>query len=322
MIKIETAKQIADKTLDLIEKRRSGNWRSLRTRWKKVNKQTMGGIEPNTIVTIGGMSGSGKTAFANMIVNDFIKDHPGVVTLFFSLEMLPERLFLRSISSEMRVRVRDLFSADIRLNDERMSTVKNELNKLASQRIYYISETCTADEITDIITQFKDRLQHDQILVVVIDHVLLIKGIGQDNVKQMLDHLQTKLNFLKKTGRIIIIQLSQLNRDIETSVRIMNPQLHYPLKSDLSSSDNMYQLSDYVMIIHNPAQLGIISYGIFKVPTKDYIYLHMLKMRDSGKPCVLQLRNDLANNNLIEEGEINLKTEDPGQTELKFNEDK
>ena len=320
MIKIETAQEVAEKALNLIENRRSGRWRSLRTRWKKVNKQTMGGIEPNTIVTIGGISGSGKTAFANMIVNDFIADHPGVVTLFFSLEMLPERLFLRTVSSNMKVQVRDLFSAETRLSDDRMTTVKEELNKLAEQKIYYISETCTPDEISEIIGQFKDKLRHDQILVVVIDHVLLVKQGSSEQTKQMLDYLQTKLNFLKKTGRIIIIQLSQLNRDIESTVRIMNPSVHYPLKSDLSSSDNMYQLSDYVMIIHSPSQLGITSYGIHKVPTKDMIFLHMLKLRDSGKPCVLKLRSDLGNNNLIEDEEIDMgkPAEDPRQITIQF----
>jgi replicative DNA helicase len=316
MIRIESSHEAADKALHLIENRRSGKWRSLKTRWNKLNKATMGGIEPNTVTTIGGCSGHGKTALAGMIIEDFMTENDNVVVLNFTLEMLPERLLLRQLSSRLGVRVRDLFSADMALDEGKMNEVRTELQKIAQNRVYYVSDPVSPDELESIILDFHSRLNAGQLLIIVIDHALLVKGKSGDGAKMTIDLLETRLNFLKKLNRILILQLSQLNRDIESSTRRLNIELHYPIKSDLSSSDNMYQLSDYVMIVHMPSNLGIQEYGPFKVATKDKVFVHILKSRDSGKPCVLQFTNDFAHNNLIEE----TPTEDDTQQKELLNE--
>lgn len=53
-------RQISEPTKEIlgyINNRRRGIHTSLRTRWPKFNKLCMGGIEPNTIYTIAGISG-------------------------------------------------------------------------------------------------------------------------------------------------------------------------------------------------------------------------------------------------------------------------
>lgn len=45
--------------LEYIDNRRKGVVKSLKTRWRKFNNACMGGIEPNTIITVAGISGSG-----------------------------------------------------------------------------------------------------------------------------------------------------------------------------------------------------------------------------------------------------------------------
>jgi hypothetical protein len=72
------------------------------------------------------------------------------------------------------------------------------------------------------------------------------------------------------------------------------------MKADLSSSDSMYQYSDYVIVIHRPELLNINFYGPNSIPTKDKVFLHILKVRDAGEPCIIQYQNDLAHNNIIE----------------------
>lgn len=49
-----------NEAVEYIRKRKNHEIVSLRTRWSKFNKSCMGGIEPNTIYTIVGISGSGK----------------------------------------------------------------------------------------------------------------------------------------------------------------------------------------------------------------------------------------------------------------------
>ena len=82
---------------------------------------------------------------------------------------------------------------------------------------------------------------------------------------------------IKKKYKVTIVQLSQLNRNIEDKERILNPSLQFPTRSDLSSADSIYQSSDIVMVIHRPIVLNIFQYGIEKWPTKDLVYLHIIK---------------------------------------------
>ena len=57
-------KHISKATKDIVEyikSRKDGEEQSLKTRWDKLNNFCMGGLDWNTITTIGGMSGSGKS---------------------------------------------------------------------------------------------------------------------------------------------------------------------------------------------------------------------------------------------------------------------
>ena len=91
-----------------------------------------------------------------------------------------------------------------------------------------------------------------------------------------------------------------MNRNIESSERINNPLSHYPMRSDISSSDAIFQASDYVLVMHRPEILNIQEYGPNHLPTQNKIYMHMLKNRDAGKPCILEFENDLMYNNIKE----------------------
>jgi len=103
----------------------------------------------------------------------------------------------------------------------------------------------------------------------------------------------------KKYGRITIIQLSQMNREIEDKDRINNPNLHYPMRRDLFGSDSIFQTSDYVIILHRPEIIGILEYGPKKLPVKNMIYMHFLKNRE-GEPKILSFENNLKYNRIDE----------------------
>lgn len=81
--------------INYINERRKGSISSLKTRWAKFNKQCMGGIEPNTIYTIAGISGSGKSSFINSLETDLFelnKDKEFIV-LNFNMEINCETLY-------------------------------------------------------------------------------------------------------------------------------------------------------------------------------------------------------------------------------------
>ena len=107
--------------------------------------------------------------------------------------------------------------------------------------------------------------------------------------------LYTMFNELKKSFKVAFVILSQLNRNIESPQRLLEPSQHYPKKADLFASDASFQFSDVVMVSINPEQLGLDSYGPQHLPVKGRLYFHWLKLRE-GNPCIAMMENKLKYN--------------------------
>lgn len=293
---------VAQEAINYISGRRDHSITSLKTRWAKFNKQCMGGIEPNTVYTIAGISGSGKSSFANEISTDIVDLNPGeeIVILIFSLEMVGFRQVGRTLSSKLRKTTSTLYSSETDLDDDTFRKVISVSNQLKGYPIWFVDNPTTPKEAEDIIKYFYNTYIKgtDKHFVIMYDHALLTKPIG--SVIETMQELERVFISAKKYPMTSVLQLAQMNRNIESPERINNPLSHYPMRSDISSADALFQASDYVIVIHRPEILGIQEYGPSHLPTQNKVYLHILKNRDAGKPCILEFQNDLAYNNLIE----------------------
>ena len=290
----------AIEAVEYIKKRKNHEIESLKTRWKKFNTQCMGGIEPNTIYTIVGISGSGKSSFVNTLENDLIdlNSDQDVIVLNFSFEMLSSRQVGRKISSKLRQTTAELYSANDSLTDELLENVEETTQQIKSYPIYYVDTPGTVDNIASTIDYFYENKAKGKRFVIILDHTLLVEG--QASALQVISDLQKLFIKVKKYPNTTIIQLSQMNRNIEAPDRINNPSMHYPMRSDISSADTIFHASDYVICIHRPELLNIRQYGPNRLLVKNKVYLHILKNRDAGECSILEFDNDLKYNNLIE----------------------
>lgn len=293
---------VAQEAVNYIKARKEHNIESLKTRWKKLNKVCMGGIESNIVMTITGISGSGKSSFMNELQVDLIDNNPGkdIIILTFSLEMVGFRQVGRTLSNKLRRTTSELYSSHEDLDDNTFGKVVNVTNQLKSYPVYYVDTPGTAEQVRNTIRGFYDTYVKDKgkYFIVMYDHSLLTKRVG--STLDTLSELQEVFIETKKLPLTSVIQLSQMNRNIEDPQRINNMLSHYPMRSDLSSSDSIFQASDYVLVIHRPETLNIQEYGPNRLPTRNKVYVHILKNRDAGRPCILEFENDLAYNNLIE----------------------
>ena len=300
--KVRPMSVVAQEAINYIRGRREHNIVSLKTRWSKFNKQCMGGIEPNTVYTIAGISGSGKSSFVNELTTDVIDLNPNedIIILSFSLEMVGFRQVGRTLSNKLRKTTSTLYSSEMDLDENTFKEVVRVSNQLKEYPIYFVDNPGTPEDVRRIINEFyftyvKDTGKH---FLIVYDHTLLTKQVG--SVIETTAELERVFIQAKKFPLTSVIQIAQMNRNIESSERINNPLSHYPMRSDLSSSDAMFQASDYVLVMHRPEILNIQEYGPNHLPTQNKVYMHMLKNRDAGKPCILEFENDLMFNNLIE----------------------
>jgi len=300
--------------LKYIDSRRNGTNKSLKTRWKKFNKQCMGGIEPNTIYTFAGISGSGKSAVANSLETDLfdLNRDENFIVLSFNFEMLASRQIGRKLSYRMKRTTSELYSSNTddesnKINDEDFSSIKKHAEQISRYPIYYVDCPGTVDEIRKTIEHFQGTLALNKWLLVILDHTLLTRGFSGDKERETLYELEKVFMSAKKIGTTTIIQISQMNRDIESSERVINKYMHYPMRKDIFGGDSVFQASDYVIVLHRPELLGIKEneYGPGTIehpsglPVKDRVYMHFLKVRE-GEPKILTFVNNLKYNSIEE----------------------
>ena len=292
--------EVADESLEYIRKRKDKTIVPLKTRWNKFNKVCCGGIEPNMIITIAGGSGSGKSAFVNTLETDLIDLNPDqeIVILSFSYEMLSYRQVGRKLSNKLRKTTAELYSSDQSLSNTEFNKIEEVADKIKKYPIYYIDTPSTVENMEKTIDYFHENIAKGKWLIVILDHALLVEGQGESERGTIVD-LQKMFIRKKKLSNTSIIQISQMNRNIEQPDRINNPSMHYPMRSDLVASDAIFQASDYVIALSRPELLNITAYGIDRLPVKDKVYLHFLKVRD-GEPFILEFENELKYGNLVE----------------------
>jgi len=313
--------------LEYIDGRRKGLIKSLKTSHEKLNKRTLGGFEWNKIITLAGLSGSGKSMILEQWKRDFVDLNPeqDFEILSFEFEMLGRDQVARSVSGKMNVTTKYLFSGDDHnITDEEYNQIQEIIVKTINRYpIYYVDEIGSVDEVQNTIAKFVEEhqlIEKNKALVVTLDHVLLTKARHTDEELKKIKYLydmaiEIKKKFDHMGQRILFVFLSQLNRDIEKSEnRILNNKLHYPQKTDLFGSSHIFFSSDIVIVSHRPAKIpGINWYGLpfgeaypKGLPTKcpedpdrDMIYWHVLKNRGDDD-AILMMVEDFRNSRVVD----------------------
>jgi replicative DNA helicase len=292
----------ADEIISYMDKRRTGKIKSLKTRWERFNNTCMGGIEPNSIYTFAGISGSGKSSFLNSLESDLFDCNPDVefVVLSFNFEMLSSRQVGRKLSSKMSKTTQELYSGTThdRLSNEDLDAAKEAVKKIKKLPIYYVDLPGNVDDIRETILEFsKLEFVKNKWLIITLDHTLLTKGKSGEKEREILANLQYMFMEIKKFGRNTIIQLSQMNREIESTDRLNNPSMHFPTRRDIFGGESVFQASDYVIVLHRPELLLLKTYGPANWLVANRVYMHFLKNRE-GELKVLTFTNNLKYNKI------------------------
>ena len=300
--------EAARRELRYMRGRMSGEIVSVKTPWKKFNKAGMNGLEWGSIVTIAGMSGSGKTAILNELETGLFELNPTekFAVLSFNFEMLARRLVGRKISKKLQKTTTQLYNADLDSPNENITEkdygkAEAYATSIKDLPLTYVDIPGTVQEIRNTIEHFAMGMEcnMDRAILVTLDHSILVKKFGEQNQLQTLYELSAMFNELKKKIKASFVIVSQLNRGIENVDRIQNKNLHYPQKSDVFGADALYQYSDIFLVTHRPEMLNLRAYGPADLDVKDVIYWHFLKLRE-GEPFIAKMRNKLKYNQVVD----------------------
>jgi replicative DNA helicase len=307
---------IRDATIEAIQEiqdRKEGKIYGLKTRWEKFNNLIGGTIEYNSLLSIGGISGSGKSSIANELETALFDYNPkeNFCVLSFNYEMSNKAQVIRKLSFKTKLTTAEIKSGVNVISDQDFERVKEAGRTILDYRIYYAQKPKTPEEMVATIREFhawcKLKFGPDCGLVVMFDHTRLAKRLGKKE-QEMIDDLQSMFVEVKKEDKRIIIQLTQLNRGIESVERKQDPGGNYPMRLDIFLSDSVYQCSDIVVISHRPEILNLDAYGPCRYAVKNKVYVHALKVRE-GEPAPIRFLNNLRHNRIDEDPVLPIENE-------------
>jgi replicative DNA helicase len=246
-----------------------------------------------------------KSSFVNSLETDLFDLNPfkELVILSFNYEMLSSRQVGRKLSYKLHLTTSDLYSGNSSSNitETKYKEIEDTASKIAKYPIYYVDVPGNVEEMRQTIFHFCENEGKNKWVIIILDHTLLTKGLSGESERETLAQLQYMFMEVKKYNSNTIIQLSQMNRDIESVDRIQNVSMHFPMRKDIFGGDSIFQGSDYVIVIHRPELLlKNMRYGPDAWPIANMIYLHFLKNRE-GDLGVIPFINNLKYNRIDEE---------------------
>jgi replicative DNA helicase len=305
------SRETAMQNLEYIRQRKDGEIASLQTKFPKLNKCLMGGIEFDTITCISALSGAGKSTLSKCVRDSITTLNPNqkFKQYIFNFEMLAHQQIARSIVAETKIPLKNLYSVEEPLSEKQYEALKEYYEDLAKRDIDFIEVPNTPENIVNSIVYYWENecKKEGKTIIYELDHALLVKGREGQSEKERVDALMYLLVDAKKYiasngGHSVGIVLSQMNREIRNIQRVQNQEMHRPDTSCLFGASSIEQCSDYILFSHIPAKLGIQSYTTHNLPTRikesdgvtrQMVYFELVKQRSGQSDLTIPLWNRL-----------------------------
>ena len=200
------------------------------------------GFQPSDLIILAARPAMGKTTLAmNFGLNAALQSNAGVAV--FSLEMPKEQLALRMLSSEAKVDMARLKTANIAEQEYR--GLAKALGRLSEAPIF-IDDTPGISPM-QLRAKCRRLMMEHEIKIIVIDYLQLMR-IGRKRIEsrfQEVSEIVREIKAIAKELNVNVIALSQLSRDVEKRGADALPKL-----SDLRESGEIEQTADMVLFIH------------------------------------------------------------------------
>ena len=226
------------------------------TKWKRLNKNLLGGLQPGKMYVIAGRPGVGKSAFSNQLIFDTLDNNKNkkLLVLYWSFEMPGYQQIMRAGAKGTNKQVSELLSVEQKLENDAYEAFKKEVLKYSHYPIYFNSIPRDMEFVKNANVEITNK-RPDHTIINVFDHSRLILS-NKENELQKLNEVSKGCMWLQAKMGTINILLSQLNRNIEQEHRAKAQ--YQPLLTDLFGGDSIGQDAHVVVMLQRPHDL----YGI------------------------------------------------------------
>ena len=160
------------------------------TKWPRLNKNLLGGLQGGKMYVIAGRPGVGKSAFSNQLVFDLldVNSNKDMIVLYWSFEMPGYQQVMRSASKSVNKQLGDLLSVEARLKDEEFKDYANSVQKFNKYPVFFNNIPRTMEYIKQTNEQVFMKSPNARV-VNVFDHSRLIKGQNEHTELQKLNEI-------------------------------------------------------------------------------------------------------------------------------------
>jgi len=206
------------------------------------------GFRREHLIILAARPGIGKTTLAvnlavriaRSLTDRYPENPPGVA--FFTMEMSPNELALRTYSMLARLDSQRLFTGE--LTSPEIQSLAHALQTAKELPIFLDgSPTLRPEVLKNKLVQL--QLKHP-VHMVIVDYLQLMSADKpKDNRVQEVTEISKKLKQIAREHKVCVLALSQLSREIEKRPR------REPVLSDLRESGSIEQDADIVMFIYS-----------------------------------------------------------------------
>lgn len=232
------------------------------TGFKEFDEAMLGGLKNGDLVIISGKSGQGKTTYSQTLTYNYCKQ--AIPTLWFSYEVTLEHLH-------------------------------RKFKEMGMPEFYqvFVPKINTTGHLKWIKEKIQEAVKKFDTKIIFIDHIdfLIPDTIGrsQDNTSAYLKMITTQLKSLAIELEVIIVcmaHLKKLSQDQE------------PDMEDIGYSAGIYQLADYVIMIHRESTKKAVQFGELPKEMIDQTNLYtnnaivkIVKNRETGIAKMMKVKH-------------------------------
>mgnify|MGYP003654326839 CR=1 FL=1 len=152
-----------------------GERRVYPTKWARLNRNLLGGLQPGKMYVIAGRPGVGKSAFSNQLIFDLLDNNKGkkLLVLYWSFEMPGHQQIMRAGAKGTGKEVSELLSVERKLERDAYEQFKAEVLKYAHYPIYFNNIPRNMEFVKNANVEITNK-NPDHTIVNVFDHSRLI----------------------------------------------------------------------------------------------------------------------------------------------------
>lgn len=280
---IKPLKEVLTESLVTLNQYQTGQVKQIKTNRPWLDAQ--GGITPKTFITIFGASFGGKSTELENLKMDImdVNINPEAVDYVWvsnSFEMTNFATTLRDVKKITKKQYKEILNSPF--TEEEKETLAEYKKTKFDGRFFVNHVPLSAEEFIKETEEFLKQNIDKKLVVLDLDHAGLLKA-KNDNKKLAIDDMVEGLNELKnRYQNFVVVLLMQANRSVLLRLKEKSNESRLR-RDDLSTSDAVYQISDFVYGLQNANYLGIEQYALIKPEKYPHLEHRFTEENKHGK---------------------------------------